>query len=87
MALARRELGTVVPKGEPDLNRKNVERVKFAKGLSERCKWSVQDFPERLEYEDAGICGKTEYRTSHIIDAHGKRGFFKQGRQWYSGGA
>ena len=79
MALARRELGTVVPKGEPDLNRKNVERVKFAKGLSERCKWSVQDFAEQLQFEDFGICGKTECGTAHVTDAHLQRVFPNKG--------
>ena len=79
MASARRELATVLPKAEPDLNRKNVERVKFAKALMDRCKWSVQDFAEKLGHEDAGICGKTECGTAHITEAHLTRVFPKKG--------
>ena len=79
MASARRELATTLPKLDPNFNRKNVERIKFAKALHIRCRWSVEDFAERLQVEDAGICGKTECTTNHISDAHLKRVFPKIG--------
>ena len=68
-----------VPKVEHDLNRKNVERIRFAKALHDRAKWTVQDFAERLELEDAGICGKTECGSSHITDSHLQRVFPNKG--------
>lgn len=67
------------PRVEFDLNRKNVERVKFAKALLDRSKWTVQNFSENLNLEDAGICGKTECGTSHITEAHLSRVFPKKG--------
>ena len=79
MASARSEVATGLPKSEHDQSRKNVERIRFAKALLSRCKWSVQDFAENLNYEDAGICGKTECGTSHITDAHLTRVFPKKG--------
>ena len=79
MTTARGDVPASVPKGEHELNRKNVERIKFAKALMERGKWSVQEFAERLNYEDAGICGKTECGTSHVTEAHLQRVFPKKG--------
>lgn len=79
MDSAQRELGSAVAKLDPELNRKNVERVKFAKALHERCRWSVQDFAENLNKEDAGICGKTECGSSLITDAHLTRVFPNKG--------
>ncbi|KAG0559265.1 hypothetical protein KC19_10G091700 [Ceratodon purpureus] len=68
-----------VPKVEHDLNRKNLERIKFAKALHERAKWTVQNFAERLDLEDSGICGKTECGNSHITENHLKRVFPTKG--------
>ena len=79
MASTQLEPATALPKNEGELNRKRVERMKFAKALFERCKWSVQDFAEKLKYEDAGICGKIECGTSHITDAHLSRVFPTKG--------
>lgn len=72
-------MADAIPKSEPDLKRKDVERRKFATALSQRCKWSVQEFAEKLQYEDAGICGKTECGTAHISEAHLKRVFPNKG--------
>lgn len=79
MATVKRELATSLPKSDADLNRKQGERIKFAKGLHLRCRWSVQDFAEQLELEDAGICGKSECGTTHISEAHFKRVFPNKG--------
>ena len=79
MASAGRQLATAAAKPDPDLNRKNVERIKFAKALHERCRWTVQDFAEKLNKEDAGICGKTECGLSHVTENHFKRVFPNKG--------
>ena len=79
MASAGRELATGATKPDPDLNRKTAERVRFAKALHERFRWTVQDFAEKLGKEDAGICGKTECGLSHVTEAHFKRVFPKTG--------
>ena len=78
MASAKGEMG-MLPKTDPEQSRKNVERVKFAKALHQRCRWSVQDFAEKLKVEDAGICGKTECGTAHVSEAHFKRVFPNKG--------
>ena len=67
------------PKVEHDLNRKNVERIRFAKALSERATWTVQTFAEKLGLEDVGICGKTECGLTHITENHLKRVFPTKG--------
>ena len=79
MSTVKRELAATLPKSDADLNRKQGERIRFAKALHLRCKWSVQDFAEKLELEDAGICGKTELGATVISEAHFKRVFPNKG--------
>ena len=79
MDSAKAEVVGVLTKPDPELNRKNVERIKFAKGLHQRCRWTVEDFAENLKLEDSGICAKTECGTSHVSEAHFKRVFPNKG--------
>ena len=46
MAQARANIASALLLSEYDLNRKNVEQIKFAKALIECCKWSVQEFAD-----------------------------------------